>query len=77
MFRLQIRICKTTKKPIKPIYNFNYSTNNASTKTFPTISVLANIPNNSSYNTLSLTLNPFKSYSGSITGFGAPIRNKF
>lgn len=72
MSTLQTPLCETTKKRI-----YNYSTNNASTKTFPPISVLANTPNNTSYKTLSLTLNPFKSYGGSIAGFGSPIRNKF
>jgi hypothetical protein len=64
--------CQTTKKR-----TYNYSTNNASTRTYPSIGILANTFKNSSYRTLSLTLNPFKSYSGSITGFGAPIKNKF
>lgn len=56
---------------------YNYSTNNASTKTFPAIGVLANTFKNSSYTKLSLTLNPFKSYSGAINGFGTAIKNKF
>ena len=56
---------------------YNYSTNNASTRTFPTIDVISRLSKNSSFTTSSLTLNPFKSYSGSIIGFRQPIRNKF
>jgi hypothetical protein len=56
---------------------YNYSTNNASTTTFPTIGILANTVKNSSYTKLSLILNPFKSYSGSVNGFGMVIKNKF
>jgi hypothetical protein len=64
--------CRSVKKRV-----FNYSTNNASTRTFPTIGILANIFKNASYTTLTVQLNPFKSYSGSISGFGTAIKNKF
>lgn len=64
--------CRSVKKRV-----YNYSTNNASTRTFPTIGMLANTFKNSSYKTLTKTLNPFKSYSGSINGFGMAIKNKF
>ena len=64
--------CRSAKKRI-----YNYSTNNASTATFPGIGMLSTAFRNTSYNTLSMTLNPFKSYSGSINGFGMAIKNKF
>lgn len=64
--------CRSNKKRV-----YNYSTNNASTKTFPTIGILANSITNASYSKIPLTLNPFKSYSGSISGFGSVIKNKF
>lgn len=64
--------CGLIKKRI-----YNYSSNNASTRTFSNISNIVNTTRNSSVTTVSLQLNPFKSYGGSIAGFGAPIRNKF
>lgn len=59
---------------------YNYSTNKASSKTFPTISTIcmgSATFKYSSYKKVSLQLNPFKSYSGSIGGFGTAIKNKF
>lgn len=59
--------CGSIKKRV-----FNYSTNNASTSRFA-----RNIFKNASYTRLIVQLNRFKSYSGSISGFGMAIKNKF
>lgn len=55
----------------------NYSTNNAYLNMMTSIGILVNTSKTTCLNNVSITLNPFKSYPGSISGFGMAIKNKF
>ena len=65
-------ICDPLKKP-----KYNYNTYNMTTNMIISVGIISNTSKRACFKTVSLDLNPFKSYAGSISGFGMTIKNKF